>query len=444
MEGEANKTKEVESSIQHKLSALPMISPCNICIYKVPPHICQVNKACFLPSIVSIGPIYFKYPSLKSCEDFKLTHLKHFLELHALTSSHRHHQAYNLANYIDIMKHHEENARSYYEHQISLSSNEFIEMMMVDAAFIICYFICNSDCGIEFSNRNNPMHQKITWMVKITHDLFLEENQIPFFVLEDLYNLSFGAAYPHISFKDLTLRFIQNSEILEGYPRDNLHGSFAYNARKASNIKHLVDFLRVSYLPSNLRTHQYIINKEEVRFCPSAKELKAAGIKFICSSEKNSLLDIRYCKGKLRIPTLKIQDETEAFIRNLVFFEQCQHFSNSYFIDYAIFLNDLIGSAEDVQILVQNGIIENFLGSHEEVALMLNRITKNIMLLRPNFYYSGICGDMNKYVSIKWNRWKAILRRDYFNHPWSIISVVYLVFLLILTILQVFTGFHHN
>ncbi|CAO2814002.1 unnamed protein product [Amaranthus hypochondriacus] len=439
MEVEANKTKEVESSIQLKLSALPT-SPCNICIYKVPPHISQVNQACFLPSILSIGPIYFKYPSLKSCQDLKLTHLKHFLELHSRTSS----QAYNLANYIDIMKHHEEDARSYYEHRTSLSSNEFIEMMMVDAAFIIYYFICNSGYGIEFSNPNNPMHKKIAWMVKITHDLFLAENQIPFFVLEDLYNLAFGAAYPHISFKDLTLRFIQNAGVLERDPRGNLHTSFAYNARNASNIKHLVDFLRVSYLPSDLRTHQYIIKKEEAQFSPSAKELKAAGIKLICSTEKKSLLDIRYGKGKLHIPTLTIQDDTEAIIRNLVFFEQCQHYSNSYFIDYAFFLNDLIGSAEDVQILVQNGIIKNLLGSHEEVALMFNRITKNIMLLSPNFYYSGICGDLNEYVGIKWNRWMAILRRDYFNHPWSIISVVYLVFLLILTTLQAYTGFHHT
>ncbi|XP_021737855.1 putative UPF0481 protein At3g02645 [Chenopodium quinoa] len=195
----------------------------------------------------------------------------------------------------------------------------------------------------------------------------------------------------------------------------------------------------VCCLPYKLRD-QLNLEVSHIVFPPSVKEIKAAGVKFI-AIESESILDIEFSEGMLRIPTLVIQENTEAVLRSIVFFEQCHHYYNSYFIDYVFFLDALIDTSEDVRVLVQHGIIKHCLGSDEEVANLVNQITKCILIYNPNFYYADISRDLNAYTAMRWNKWKAILRRDYFNHPWSIISVIYLVFLLILTVLQVYTGF---
>lgn len=169
------------------------------CVYKVPEHIRKVNRECYQPSVVSIGPIYHKKWSLKSSEDLKLRHLECFLELGIHKYGDR---AYTLIQYIDIIRQWEG------EEKITLSSDEFVEMLLVDAAFIIHYIMLHST---QLSLPNDPMEKKIAWVVKVEQDLFLEDNQLPFFVLNKLYE-AFGRAdtHTHISFKDLTCRFLKD------------------------------------------------------------------------------------------------------------------------------------------------------------------------------------------------------------------------------------------
>uniref|UniRef100_A0A803MJS1 Uncharacterized protein n=2 Tax=Chenopodium quinoa TaxID=63459 RepID=A0A803MJS1_CHEQI len=207
------------------------------------------------------------------------------------------------------------------------------------------------------------------------------------------------------------------------------------------NVEHLVDFLRIYYLPSKLReVGQNYNTTEHIKYPMTAKELKAAGVTFV-AIDGDKQLDITYSKGKLKIPKLFIQDITEAIFRNIIFFEQSHYHLDSYFIDYMIFFDDLIDSPEDVQILVKSNIIEHWLGTDEQVATVINSIVKHISIYSRNFYYNEVCHKLIAFASKKRNKWKAILRRNYFNHPWSITSVIYLVILLILTVLQVYTGF---
>ena len=100
-------TDDIESSIQHKLDSLRE-SLSTLCIYKVPEHIRKVNRECYQPSIVSIGPIYHKKSSSKCSKELKLRHLKCFLEFGSQIYGDD--QAYTLGEYIDIIKHWEDEA----------------------------------------------------------------------------------------------------------------------------------------------------------------------------------------------------------------------------------------------------------------------------------------------------------------------------------------------
>ncbi|KMT16803.1 hypothetical protein BVRB_2g042900 [Beta vulgaris subsp. vulgaris] len=468
----AAQTKSVESSIKDKLSSLPA-NGTNHRIYKVPKHFGKVKRECYTPFVVSIGPIYYKKKSLKSSQELKLRHLQCFMELVRMHSD----RAYNLGQFQVFLERWEGKARSFYADKISLGRDDFLEMLMVDAAFIICYIMLRS------LPKNflpiNPMKNMRAWEDKVQQDLFLADNQLPFLLVHDLYHEAFGRVADQILFKELVCSFIGQTNI-PGRAAASSVGRV--KVRDISDIKDFVDFLRICCLPPKLRHNQIQESNVNMLCClplkcshdrdqenndvkptwclpcnkhsgrnleddeetdqlpPKVKELKDAGVKFLATPGKN-LLDIKYTGGVLQIPKFSIQDNTEAILRSLIFSEQCHHYEDSYFIDYAFFLDALIDTPEDVQVLVQNKIIDPCLGSDDEVATIINQITTCSMLYAPNFYYSQVSRDLHAHVTNRRNKWRAILMRDYFNHPWSLISVVYLVLLLILTVLQVYTGF---
>ncbi|CAK9188605.1 unnamed protein product [Ilex paraguariensis] len=61
-------------------------------------------------------------------------------------------------------------------------------------------------------------------------------------------------------------------------------------------VRHLVDFIRALYLPSNIRA--LLRDKGKFSYTPSATELQEAGVNFK-KGKGNRLLDITFVKGVL-------------------------------------------------------------------------------------------------------------------------------------------------
>ncbi|XVE62782.1 hypothetical protein DITRI_Ditri06bG0147500 [Diplodiscus trichospermus] len=123
------------------------------------------------------------------------------------------------------------------------------------------------------------------------------------------------------------------------------------------------------------------------KFILSATELSERGIKFKKLGNGNSLFDIKFKNGVMHIPTLKVNHDTDRILRNLFAYEQLDK-GSSIVLDYARLMDCLINYADDVVLLSRCGIIENWLGSHEEVANMFNKINDYVYLSTANFYYS--------------------------------------------------------
>lgn len=109
------------------------------------------------------------------------------------------------------------------------------------------------------------------------------------------------------------------------------------------------------------------------RFISSATELKEAGIKFRNIEGECSLFDIKFDKGKgvMSIPTLAFDDETESILRNFIAYEQCSYDmspKSKRFTNYITFMDCLINTEKDVELLCRKGVIENWLGDHQVVA----------------------------------------------------------------------------
>lgn len=408
-------TKEVATSIQSTLESLAPVSS-NCCIYRVPENLRRVNEDAYRPLLVSIGPFYHDDPKLVPMKEQKLRYLQSFLI--------RNNTRNNVDYYVEAVRPWEQVIRQSYVTPITLSSVTFTEMVLIDAFFIIELFL--RAWSHELIDENDRIFNKPRMISEVTRDLIIEENQLPFFIFKCLYDLAYSSSCGSPSFIDLTYKFFTGKK----------HTIPQILANE--DVKHFVDFLRLCHLPTSPKPRTNRDLKFELS--PNVTQLSEVGVKF-AMSQSTDLLDIKFSRGILEIPRFVLTDQTESLFRNIMVFEQCHHYFNSYIIDYFAFLNGLINTTKDVEVLVQCGIIENWLGSNEDAANFFKNIFRQTRLKGANFYFSNQCTGLNAYASTPWHRWKAILKHDYFNHPWAVISVIYAVVMLVLTVLQTISGF---
>ncbi|KAE8720966.1 hypothetical protein F3Y22_tig00017792pilonHSYRG00020 [Hibiscus syriacus] len=75
-----------------------------------------------------------------------------------------------------------------------------------------------------------------------------------------------------------------------------------------------------------------------------------------------------------------IDHDTERMMRNLIAYEQFKDKSGSIVMDYARFIDCLINYPADVALLCDCRVIDNRLGSNEDVASMINKINNYVYL----------------------------------------------------------------
>ncbi|MBA0877948.1 hypothetical protein Goshw_011868 [Gossypium schwendimanii] len=140
---------------------------------------------------------------------------------------------------------------------------------------------------------------------------------------------------------------------------------------------------------------------------PSATELEDAGIHLLSVSIpemqiqeqwKECMFGITFDNGtkELKIPTLQVDDFTERLFRNSMAYEQFFPWEvPTYFVDYVVFIDDLINTSKDVELLRKSGIIDNLLGNDEAVTQMFNKLCNSIHYSPEGFYYNEIANQVN-------------------------------------------------
>ncbi|XP_031371524.1 uncharacterized protein LOC116187076 [Punica granatum] len=193
------------TSLREEMNKLSPLTP-NHCIYGVPKHLRVKNPAAYTPQVVSIGPIHHKGEGLEAMEGYKQRYLQLFLERVNLS----------LEEYAVFVKDREARLRESYADTINLSSNEFVKVMMIDSAFVYEMLVRICSRGEESCRIfNRPF-----LITTVIYDLMLLENQIPLFILKDLFNLdkrAESARPPTTSFrgddvKDLEARMLSDLE----------------------------------------------------------------------------------------------------------------------------------------------------------------------------------------------------------------------------------------
>ncbi|KAJ9681310.1 hypothetical protein PVL29_020270 [Vitis rotundifolia] len=160
----------------------------------------------------------------------------------------------------------------------------------------------------------------------------------------------------------------------------------------------------------------------------NVKELMDAGIR-IKRSPTRHLRDISFSSNGitacLRIPPITIDNSTKAMFLNLIAYEMSSDVNHD-FISYLHFLDSLIDHADDVKELQSAGVLQNNLGTHEEVAEFFNTVSANLVssFLTYKDVRVKIRQHLKSHYNSKLKMWMTQCLNTYFDSPWTILAWV--------------------
>ncbi|KAL6292153.1 hypothetical protein ACE6H2_000295 [Prunus campanulata] len=453
-----------------KAKLRPNISPfsAKCCIFRVPLLLRRHNPGAYGPDIVSIGPLHSRrHKKFQATENVKQWYLHNLLSRMNISL-----EIFieRIGKVLDQEKEcfaeFEKRARDFYAEPLEhINQDDFIEMMILDGCFIMEFF--RNFYDEERRDINDPIFNMDCMIQYLFHDLLLLENQLPWFVLERLYNLTRNYDEP-----DDTSLIVLMLKAFSSHPplHHNSHSYLCYlydhgdkisqTEKKYGDDKdgeavvvvdddnddddhddgllHILDLIRTSIVfPFKCQIDQSFENLEE-QLIPTATALSEAGVKFRNGSAE-SIMNIQFEHGVFTIPQLAIGELTESIFRNLIAFEQCYHGRSPKITSYAVLMDNLICSSRDMKLLCENEVLGKWL-SPEDGSQFFDKLYKDTLLRK--FYYSELCFQVNTYYSKRWSKWLEILNREYLSNPWKIISLVAACILLVLTLLQTYYTVH--
>ena len=451
-------------------------------IYKVPPELRKVNHDAYTPMLISIGPFHHKDEKLKNMEELKLRYFK--------GACHR--TKKSAAELARCIKKKEETIRHYYAESFDISSKDFMNMILLDSIFIIEHLWRTKQTSRKSCSSNGTAspqkeecfldEQNLRLSYSILQDLILLENQVPFFVLEDLYKYAYGdlpdqhTAYQqnegckdednpfHKLVFDYFLHFWEDF----GLNRSSDDDCKKMLPGKDKQIGHFIDFLRYLLLPCERAPKC----GESIKHLPCATKLTEAGVKFreaqnrlfhdiqfqkSCLLEKCPCLNLSWLlscfpcfkclenmQPILEIPSFTVGDATERVIRNLMAFEQCHYLGEAYICNYIVLLDLLINTAEDVDLLVEKKVLVNWLGSNKAVAILINRLSQQIVEGNHSRYHK-LSEKLNEHYENCWNKLMASFTSLYFRDFWrgtATVAGILLLFFSFMNFLRPFVFSH--
>ncbi|KAG9441098.1 hypothetical protein H6P81_016952 [Aristolochia fimbriata] len=314
------------------------------------------------------------------------------------------------------------------------------------------------------------------WVSELWSDLILLENQVPLFRLTDPMD-PYALMDLHRNTGTYFRDYIPVNEQTYVHLRDHTfpHGLTPRNDRyrhASRRYLHVLHFVHELLLPNHwgdeghlyrfFRTWPWSYLCWPIKLCshllsscgnswdkvpsrmepiPTATRLHLTGVRFVPAIEEG--FKVEFKGGVLNLPRLHVSPSTKKMLANLIAWEMCHREAPKYFINYAIFMDHLINTAKDVEILIQSRVFEHSLATDDEVAAIFNGLGRDLVYAKSleNAWYDifpKLTVDINKYYQSRPNKWLANLMQEYFKSPWTIISFIAAIFLILLTTVQTF------
>lgn len=382
----ARDTPGLVSSIKKKMEDISSI----VFIIKVPPRFRDQNESIYTPNKVSIGPLHRGRDALKEMENHKWRYLN------ALLSRKSNPEA-SLDRCVKVLVELEHRTRNCYGEKFDLTGDEFVQMLLVDGAFIIELFLRYAIKGLR--RPSDPIFAGPLLLRELRCDMLLLENQVPFSVLQELFKTLPIPEKCNQNFDELAFKFFAG--VIPGDQR-------AVKERFCQEGYHLLDLIRHCMLPTDPK------EKPEKEAPPegleNARKLRRGGIK-LRNSRAKSLLDVKFSNGVLSVPHLRFHQCLEKLLWNLIVFEEELHFDDAKHItSYARLVACLIRSPKDVKLLGQRRILGNLEDKQKDIENVFGKIREKVKI--KDSYYSRLFEQVNEYKRVPLTssrKWDIIL-----------------------------------
>ncbi|KAH0992597.1 hypothetical protein GBA52_004080 [Prunus armeniaca] len=435
------------------------------CIFKVPQVLRRQNKEAYAPDVVSIGP----YHSSEERKRFQLMKKvkQGYLEelLLRMDSMSFETLVERIVNFSEQKKGDEsqssfigpelrglqmhrkdgriefdKQAREFYAEPLEhLSPKDFIEMMVVDACFLVQLF--RKRLSVQLGDIDDPdvvidpVFDMACMFQYVCHDILLLENQLPWFVLQRFYSVMLEKCPGVPSLPILILTAFSSLPPLahncKSYKK-KLSDPKNPNENGDDKTLHILDLIRTSIVFPLFR-HESARFNSKTQFMHPATALSETGIKFACPIESDSIMEIGFAKRVFTIPHLEIGELTESLFRNLIALEQCYHGHSQQITSYAVVMDNLIASSKDMKLLCERKVLGNWL-SAEDGSKFFNNLYNGTST--DKFYYGELCTAVNQHYESQWKRSVEELITEKFSSPWKLISFCFAIILLALTLWQ--------
>ncbi|XP_075637174.1 UPF0481 protein At3g47200-like isoform X1 [Castanea sativa] len=370
------------------------------------------------PRVVSLGPIHHGKPAYQLTEEYKLMLADKFIGKTGRTDE----------ELYCIIKDKIKELREYYDEKETqeYSDEDLAWMLFVDGCATLQFIDSIVNDPLEDVKMKNDQ------VAFVQQDLFLLENQLPYQLLDDLMKNSRKEEKLRMSIKE----FINGQSMLddsdEKIPQENDEEAI-----------HLLDLLRKRLLsvPQESNGNEEVPEEERKwHSFRSVQELREVGIhlkprKSIHLGEIEFTKKWNFYPGILWMPQITVDDSTGPKFFNLIAYEMCPDFDNDFGItSYIFFLDSLIDEPKDVIELRKAGILHNFLGSDQEVALVFNEMGTDLV---PNpVIYKNVKLQIQEYFDLKSMTWISQVLHTHFSSPWTVIAFLAAFFVLVLTVVQ--------
>ncbi|KAM7505328.1 hypothetical protein LguiB_004232 [Lonicera macranthoides] len=413
-------------------------------IQRVPPMLrdIELNKKCYDPVVVSIGPFHHGKPDLAPMERFKFLLTRMYAKESKVSVKELYKKVAEVSG--EARKCYTEDSTADFDEEV------FARMMFLDGCFLLQFVSCIA----EGNDKRKEMEMKSRDISFVKRDLLLLENQLPFKVLKVLMNERFEEGKGEETISNFIKRYWPKSRIngeLETDKENKCIEKFKkffnffstaddpeekdYNSQPVHLLElvrsQLIDvkaFERGGYYPSGEYWYSY----------RSAMELKKVGIHFK-PGKSTRYSDIKF-KSKgfssvLTLPPITIDDLTESMLLNLVAYEACPDTPDDFGVtSYICFMDSIIDHGEDVKVLRSTRILQNCSGSDEEVAKLFNAIAKDLV---PNPYgFSDVKSGIEKHYKSVVKVWMAECKHAHFSSPWTVVAFFAAIFVISLSVIQ--------
>ncbi|KAL0735303.1 hypothetical protein Bca4012_011513 [Brassica carinata] len=392
------------------------------CIVRIPHSLARINLKAYEPKIVSIGPYHHGKEHLKMSQQHKRRFLKFLVAKMQENGS----DPQELVNAVSSL---EGDIRGAYSEDLGLDSEKLLEMMVLDGCFILTLFFVVSG-KVVYTNLDDPIFRMPWILPSIRADLLLLENQVPYVLLQTLFETS--KLVTSSCLNELAFEFFDYS----------LQKPEAFWVKHHSlEAKHLLDLIRKTFIPvpcQRSKKEASLNDNGFLGFVLSAKKLHLRGIKFKPRMNTDSILDIRFGNGVLHIPPVVMDDFTATVFLNCVAFEQLYADSSNHITSYVAFMACLINEESDAAFLSERRILENYFGTEEEVSRFYKSIGKDVALDLDRSYLAKVFEGVNEYGSKGFHVHCAEFVHTHFDSPWTFASSFAALLLLMFAALQVF------